>query len=129
MKKMDIVLLLTSNLFFIAVAVFAFHMSGIILQGAKDDGEQQKFKAFVDNVESGKWQLTTDRWLEGMRRERAIALAYRTANAGTARVYQDYIWVSLTGILFQTVAVFTVWRRLRKRVPDTSRNPTLTTAL
>ena len=36
---------------------------------------QQKFERFVENIKNGKWQLTTDRWIEGMRLQRSEAEA------------------------------------------------------
>ena len=34
---------------------------------------EQKFEQFIENVKSGKWQLTTDKWIEGMKLERNTA--------------------------------------------------------
>jgi len=69
MTKRDIVTLLSPSVFFIVAAVPAFTMSAMIRQHTRDDGSHQKFDTFVSNVQSGKRQLTTDRWLEGMQRE------------------------------------------------------------
>ena len=87
----------------------------MIRQRTGDNGGQQKFDVFVANVKSGKWQLTADRWLEGMRRERATAEAYRKAGASTVELMQDFVWASLAGILLQTCVVFSVRKTLIER--------------
>ena len=114
MTKRDIATLLSPSIFFILVAVAAFWTSDAIGRHTRDDGGQQKFDTFVKNVQSGKWQLTTDRWLEGMRQERAIAEAYREAGTSTADMMRDLVWASLVGIAFQVAVVFSVRKRLRK---------------
>ena len=114
MTKRDIATLLSPSFFFIVVVVASFLTSGMIRRQTRDDGSRQKFEAFVTNVQSGKWQLTTDRWLEGMRREEATAEAYRQASATSGDMMQVIGWTTLAGILLQTAAIFSVRKRLKK---------------
>ena len=106
MTKKDIAYLLSPSLFFIVVAITALFTSNMIRQYTRDDGSQQKFDAFVDNIQSGKWNFTTDRWLEAIRHEHMGVEAYRKASADTAKIFRDLIWASSAGILFQVTAVF-----------------------
>jgi hypothetical protein len=73
MTKRDLAILLSPSIFFIVVAVAAFLTSEMIRRHIRDDGSRQKFDTFVTNVQSGKWQLTTDKWLEGMQWEEDTA--------------------------------------------------------
>jgi hypothetical protein len=113
MTKKEIVLLLSPSLIFAAIAIIAFFISHMVQQHTRDDDHRQKFEAFVENVQSGKWQLTTEKWLEGMRREDATAEDYRNASVSLAKIFQDFIWLSLAGIMFQAIAVISVLKRLR----------------
>ena len=114
MTKRDITLLLSPSVFFIVAAVAAFMMSAMIRQHASDDGSHQKFDTFVSNVQSGKWQLTTDKWLEGMRHEEATSEAYRQASMDVGEMLLLVCWTTALGIAFQIAAVYSVTKRLRK---------------
>jgi hypothetical protein len=114
MTKKDVIILLSPSILFIVVAVAAFLTSEMIRQHTRDDGSKQKFDTFVTNVQNGKWQLTTDKWLEGMRREEATAEAYRQASATNGDMMQIIGYTTLAGILLQTAAIFSVRKRLRK---------------
>jgi|HubBroStandDraft_6_1064221.scaffolds.fasta_scaffold584718_2 hypothetical protein len=114
MTKKDVFILLSPSIFFIVVAVAAFLTSEMIRRHTHYDGSRQKFDTFVTNVQSGKWQLTTNKWLEGMQREEATAEAYRDVGADSADMMRVFAWTSLAGIVFQTAVVFSVKKRLRK---------------
>ena len=114
MTKRDVITLFSPSVFFIVAAVAAFMMSAMIRQHSRDDGSHQKFDTFVTNVQSGKWQLTTDRWLEGMRREEATTEAYRQASVDAGQMLQVICWATVTGIAFQIAAVYSVRKRLSK---------------
>jgi len=98
MTKQDVAILLSPSVFFIVAAVAAFMMSNMIRQHTRDDGSHEKFDTFVTNVQSGKWQLTTDRWLEGMRREEATSEAYRQASIDAGQMLQVVCWTTVAGI-------------------------------
>jgi hypothetical protein len=125
MTKKDMTLLLSPTMFFAVLAVAAYFTSLQLQNYSKDDSHQQKFEIFVTNVKSGKWDLTTDRWLEGMRHEKRSGDAYREAYSDTAGMFQILLWTSLAGIVFQAVAVFTVVRRMRKTMPNSAPEPEL----
>jgi hypothetical protein len=125
MTKKDMTLLLSPTMLFAVLAVAAYFTSLQLQNYSKDDGHQQKFEIFVTNVKSGKWDLTTDRWLEGMRHEKRRGDAYREAYSDTAGMFQILLWTSLAGIVFQAVAVFTVVRRMRKTMPNSAPEPEL----
>jgi len=126
MTKKDIALLLSPGLFFAVVAVAAFFTAEMIEQRSKDDGGHQKFLTFVSNVQSGKWQLSTDRWLEGMRRADATAEAYRKADASTVAMFRDFAWTALAGMALQAAVVYSVLKRVRKTMPNKSLQATAT---
>jgi hypothetical protein len=125
MTKKDMTLLLSPTMLFAVLAVAAYFTSLQVQNYSKDDGHQQKFETFVTNVKSGKWDLTTDRWLEGMRREKGRGDAYREAYSDTAGMFQILLWTSLAGIVFQAVAVFTVVMRMRETMPNSAPEPEL----
>lgn len=114
MKKRDITLLLSPSIFFVIIAVTAFVMSSMIRQHTRDDGHAQKFNTFVTNVQTGKWQLTTDKWLDGMRSEEATAESYREAGATTCQMFLVLCGAALLGFIFQIAVIFSVRKSLSK---------------
>ncbi|MCX6894044.1 MAG: hypothetical protein NTZ16_00725 [Verrucomicrobia bacterium] len=112
MKKKDIALLLSTSLFLAIVAAAAFFTAETISKQTKDDGHRQKVETFITNVQSGKWQLTTERWLECMRREDAAAEAYRKAGASTAKMMRVFAWTALAGMFMQIIVVLSVRKRI-----------------
>jgi hypothetical protein len=114
MTKRNIITLLSPSVFFIVAAVAAFMWSAMIREHSRDDGSHQKFDTFVANVQSGKWQLTTDKWLEGMRDEEATSEAYRQGYVGAGQMLQIVCWTTVAGIAFQVAAVYSVRKRLSK---------------
>ena len=126
MTKKDIILLLSPSVLFVLIVVAAFFTSEMILERSKDNDHKQKFETFVSNVQSGKWQLTTDRWLDVIRREDATTEAYREASVSIAGMFRDFIWASVAGIFIQVIAVFSVLKRLRTPPPNTALDPTPT---
>jgi hypothetical protein len=114
MTKRDVVTLLSPSVLFIVAVVAAFMWSAMIREHSRDDGSHQKFDTFVANVQSGKWQLTTDRWLEGMKREEATSEAYRQAYVDAGQMLQIVCWTTVAGIALQIAAVYSVRKRLSK---------------
>ena len=114
MTKKDTFNLLFPNIFYIMLAAAAFWEAGMIRQATRDYDSQQKFDAFVTNVQSGKWQLTTDRWIYGMRQERATAEAYRKAYSDTTEMMQVIGWSALGGFFLQIIGVFSIRKKLWK---------------
>ena len=109
MTRRNIITLLLPSLLFLTMAIGAFLFSEIHLRHREPDGSnEKKFEVFVDNVKSGKWQLTSDRWIEGMRRERAVAKAEREISDTLAQALRMWGWVGLLGFSFQIAVVFSV---------------------
>ena len=56
---------------------------------------RQKFEGFVENVKNGKWQLTTDQWIEGMRLQRSAVEEQRNIAVSLTRLIRTIGWFSL----------------------------------
>ena len=113
MTKKDIAILLAPIVMFLTVGVTLLFVADLIHRRIEAGDSHEKFEAFVQNVESGKWQLTTDRWLEGMRRQQATASAYLQADVGIRELLLWLVWAALLGIIFQVAAVLHVRKRWR----------------
>ena len=113
MNKKDFIILLAPIVMFITVAGTALSLADTIQRRVLAGDSHQKFEAFVQNVESGKFQLTTDRWLEGMRRQQATAEAYLKADAASRDLMMWLMWAALFGIIFQVGAVIHFNKRLK----------------
>jgi hypothetical protein len=117
MTKRDIITLLAPSIVFATVGICAFIISQSIQRHADIEHtpeHQQKFDTFVTNVVSGKWQLTTDRWLVVLRSTERVAESERVVNADAAVEVRDFVWLAAIGIFWQVAAVFIVKRRLRQ---------------
>lgn len=114
MTKRDIAYLLSPSILFIMLAVAAFLEFTLTHDYTRDDGHSQKFGTFVTNVQNGKWQLTTDKWLEGMRHEEATAESYRQFIVGTSRMSQIIFWSAIAGFVFQIAIVLSIRKKLSK---------------
>jgi hypothetical protein len=100
------------SMMFVIIAFVALFIYFKTRHAADDIGSnQQLFAKFVQNVESGKQQLTTDRAIAIIRSERTAVDSYCKAFAVEAWLIQWLGWVSLLGIFFQFFIVF----RVRKR--------------
>lgn len=91
----------------------------MIGQRWRDDGSPQKFEAFVANVQSGKLQLTTDRWLDGMRRQETLIEAYRQTGGEVGQMLEIVGLTTVAGIAFQMAAVYSVRKKLSKPTSST----------
>lgn len=112
MSKRDFAILVAPIVMLLTVAGTALLLVEMIQRLLVAGDDHQKFETFVQNVESGKVQLTTDRWLEGMRREQATGEAYLKADASFRNLLLDVIWASLLGIIFQVAAMLHLKKRL-----------------
>ncbi len=111
MSTRSLLFLLSPSLIFIVIAAAAFQLSQKdfhYYDPAKERESQQKFDTFVANVQSGRWQLTTDRWLEGMRRERKVTEAERQIGIDSAIVIRQGAWLILLGVACQVLSVFAI---------------------
>lgn len=118
MTKREIFLLLSPTLLFATIVVASFFMSHTVREATRDNGHRQKFETFISNVQNGKWQVTTDKWVVGMREEEATAQEYRTAAASTSTIFRDFILAGVLGIVFQAAVVLSVLKRFKKTMTN-----------
>jgi hypothetical protein len=69
---------------------------------------------FAKNVQSGKWQITTDKWLEIMKQHQATRASNIEIDAGFRAVMLYIVLISLLGIICQVHAVLYIRKRLTK---------------
>ncbi|HEV7924946.1 MAG TPA: hypothetical protein VGR14_06300 [Verrucomicrobiae bacterium] len=106
MKKRDIAVLLAPGIFFILVVVAAF----LPITELSDGSSQKKFDQFVDNVRSGKWQLTSERWIEGLQVQRKETEHFLGQFIDRM---QMFCWLGVAGMLAQIATVLFVAKSLR----------------
>lgn len=97
---------------FLAIGVAALVVSDTIQRRIAAGDSHEKFEAFVQKVESGKWQLTTDKWLEGMRLQQATAEANLKADVALRELMLCLAGASLLGIIFQVFVMLHASKRL-----------------
>lgn len=115
MTKKEIVILFSPGVFFLLIAITALLSANIIRQSTIDAGSQQKFESFVENVKSGKWQLTTEKWLEGMRDEHNLANGYRSAGAGVVKMFLLLMFASLVGFFVYLAVICSFVRKVNMK--------------
>ena len=111
MNKKDITLWLFPIVFFLIItcaALFAARMEQKIQKG-----DSAKFEEFVSNVQSGKWQLTTDKWIEGMRQQQALLSTYESLQTSMQKFLYVLTISSLLGLIFQVAAALHFRKRLK----------------
>jgi hypothetical protein len=117
MTKKDIGFLFFPTIFFAVILWGATITHNDLRRHLREgDSSRPKFDAFVGSVQSGKLQLTSDKWLDIVRHERAAGDSYLQAAFSIDEVLVDIIWASLFGILLQTAVVYLFWKRLKKRM-------------
>lgn len=117
MKNRDIAILLAPSIVFAIVGITAFILSQNIQRYEdiqRESGHRQKFDTFVTNVVSGKWQLTTDRWLGILFLAERSAASESEVNTKTGIEVRDFVDLAAIGIFWQIAAIFIVRRRLRQ---------------
>ena len=115
MNKKDIINLLLPNIMSVIVAAALIFLFFKIHHLATDvSSDQQLFERFVDDVKSGKQQLTTDRAIAIIGQERDTVAAWRTAIAAEAGLLRFLAGVAIAGIGLQVFVVFQVRKKSRK---------------
>jgi hypothetical protein len=79
---------------------------------------EQKFEQFIDNVKSGKWQLTTDKWIEGMKLQRSEAETEYQSVVPLIEFLQFIGWFSLILAGCNVLVVLCVKDKIKKRQND-----------
>jgi hypothetical protein len=110
MTKKDITILLAPSIMFVTIGVTALLVSGLIHRRVVSGDGQQKMDAFTQKVQSGEWQLTTDRWLELVHRQQATAAAYLKADEDFRDLMLLVALTALLGIISQVITI----RHVRK---------------
>ncbi len=75
----------------------------------------QKFVLFVENVKSGKWQFTTDKWIEGMRLQRVAAESNFQMSVPFIEFLQFIGWFGFICVGCNILIIFYVRNDCRKR--------------
>ncbi len=120
MSNKHLAVLLSPAIIFLVIAAGDFVLSQQAMNRPNPDQERQRFENFVKNVQSGKWQLTTDRWLVGMRSQHRLVEAERGTRLQLAETMRSGVWHILAGIGFQAIAVLWVRNDCRKQKPLTT---------
>ncbi len=120
MTNKHLIILLSPNIVWAAVVICTF-ITAREIRGFHRSGQQsetrQKFNEFVENIENGKWQLTQDQMLEGMRRARRIVEGERSINSSAGEELQALAWMTVVGIVWQAAALLTVRNASNKEMP------------
>jgi predicted PurR-regulated permease PerM len=122
MSRNDILIL------FAPLIMFAMVIYGVVVSSrmfhrslAGYDYDQQRLETFIDSVQNGKRQLTTNQWVGAMK----ISQKLMEADHGMAEAHAEAVRVfgqcALVGIVLQVVAIFHVRKRLKKLLPNKSR--------
>ncbi len=121
MNKKDICHLIAFPVFsFLIIAVGALFSSNLYSRHyneleQENQVRQQRFEQFVENVKNGKWQLTTDKWIEGMRRQRSSAEAERKIIVPLIEFLRFIGWFGLILAAFNVLFVLYVRDNIKKR--------------
>ena len=128
MTKRNITFFFLPTIFFVIILVSSFFMHTAIRRHIQEeDISRPKFDAFVSNVQSGRLQLTPDKWLDVVRHERVAGDNFLQAAFGVDGLLLNYMWASLAGILSQTIVVVIFKKQLEKRmILNTTLQPTAT---
>lgn len=115
MTKRDIINLLLPSVLFLILAIAAFVGWGMQFQyRQRAVSEYQHFEKVIDNLQNGKQQLPQDMWIDGMRRELAVAKAESQISDDTAGWLRLLGWFGLFGVFLQVAAVFSVRNKCKK---------------
>ncbi|MEI9866676.1 MAG: hypothetical protein WDN00_19410 [Limisphaerales bacterium] len=104
--------MVASIVMFLIVGVASLFVAVQLHEMAAAGESKDKFEAFVQNIESGKLQLTTDQWLEGLQRQHATIAADEAAAANFSNMMLLLALASLIAIIFQIWMVLQIRKRL-----------------
>ncbi len=79
---------------------------------------QQKFDQFVENIKSGKWQLTNDKWIEEMKLQGKVSNDQFESIVPLIEFLQFIGWFSLVLAVCNVLAVLYVKDKIKKRQND-----------
>jgi hypothetical protein len=105
MTEMDVAILLAPSFMFAIIGLVALIEAGMIQRLIDLGDSQQKFDTFTKNVQSGKWQLTTDRWLEVIHHDQVLAVDNFKARQNFHELMLELACAALAGIVCQIVAI------------------------
>jgi hypothetical protein len=127
MSRSDILFLFAPFILF-ATVIYGVIVSLGMFHGsvAAYNYEQQKLQAFIDSVQSGKRQLTTDEWIGAMKISQKVIEADRGMAEAHAEAVRVFGWCALVGVGLQVLAILHVRKRLKKLLPNTALEPTAT---
>ena len=118
--KKDVLQLFRPAMIFIVIAITAFCIYyGCGNADIATNGDQS-FERFIQNVESGKQQLTTEKAIAIIQQERITEDAYRKVIAAEAWLVQWIGWLALIGFLLIIFFAFRVRTRSAKAEPNSA---------
>ena len=107
-------IILSANALFFSHLYFGYYNN----HEKENKVSEQKFEQFVENVKSEKWQLTTDKWIEGMKLQRSTAeTGYKTV-VPVIEFLQFIGWFSLILAVCNVLVVLHVKDKIKKRQND-----------
>jgi hypothetical protein len=119
MTNKNLLYLLLSAFLYVVIAIGAFVLAEQNIRNHdlnRDREDQQKFDRFVENVKSGKRQLTPDQWLEGMRLGRNQIESERHIGLQTTEAMRTGAWWILVGAAFQVFVIFSIRKGCTKQL-------------
>jgi hypothetical protein len=114
MNKKDVYILLTPITGFLIVGILALLVSHQCHRLIQTGIGQEKYETFVENVQSGKWQITTDKWLAIMKQHQATKASNIEIEASFRELMLLLALTSLLGIVCQVRAVLHIRKRFTK---------------
>jgi len=115
MTKRNIFSLLFPSVLFLILAIAALIGSEVQFRYSQRAAlDYQQFEKVIDNLQSGKQQLTQEMWIEGMRRELAAIKAESQISDNMAGWLRFLGWFGLLGVFLQAAAVFSVRAKCKK---------------
>jgi hypothetical protein len=120
LDRKDIMEILRPGIFFIIIAFAAFCIYFKFRHADVATSGDQSFMKFIQNVQSGQQQLTTDKAIAIIRQGRITENAYQKLIAVQAWNIQWIGWMALIGALLNVFAVFRLRGRSKRTMPDST---------
>ena len=115
MTKKDIAFLLSPILFFLVIGIGLFSSAGLLQMRVNTGASSEKFDTFVQNVKSGKWQPTTNQWLDLMQGERTVVASNLKSDSSLREVLLTLVLFCLIGLLCQVAVVLHFRKKAKVR--------------
>jgi hypothetical protein len=114
MNKKDVAIILGPVFVFLIIGISALLGAHLCYRSIQEGDGHQKYETFVQNVQSGNWQITTDRWLKIMREHQATRAAYLEYEKSLRDFMLIFAWIALLGIISHFYTISHIRKRLTK---------------